>query len=194
MSVDAVTLVPARARAPRSGMEPSRADRPHGVRPPGLAPMPVPAVERDPVTGLCTRRTLQRRLERRLDALGAEGVPGALILCDLEMFGAIVERYGIEAGEAALRLAAEAIRSAVRAIDTVARVEGGRFAVLLGRIPADQALAIAARISTAVRSRRLKWQDASVPIAVSVGIASYANGEEAAALLARHGGDAAVPG
>jgi diguanylate cyclase (GGDEF)-like protein len=156
--------------------------------------MPAPAVERDPVTGLCTRRTLQRRLERRLDALGAEGVPGALILCDLEMFGAIVERYGTAAGEAALRLAAEAIRSAVRAIDTVARIEGGRFAVLLGRIPADQALAIAARISTAVRSRRLKWQDASVPIAVSVGIASYASGEEAAALLARHSGDTAVPG
>lgn len=150
--------------------------------------MPTDSNDTDPITGLCGRRQLRRLLAQRVEAARRDGAAGAVILCELETLDAITERCGPQAGAAALRMAGEAIRSAVRGIDAVGRIEGGRFAVLMGRVAVDQALAIAARISTAVRGQRLTWQDVSLPIAVSVGIAAYTGGEEAARLLARDGG------
>lgn len=148
----------------------------------------------DPITGLCSRRALHRLLAERVAAAARDGSAGAVVLCELEALDAIIRRSGVEAGEAALQLTSEAIREAVRAVDIVGRIEAGRFAVLMGRVAADQALAIAARISTAVRSRRLTWQDAALPIAVSVGIVTYRGGEDADRLLARQTGDASGPG
>lgn len=144
--------------------------------------------ETDALTGLCNRQGMARRLAERLEAARRNGEIGAVIFCDLEAHGVIGERFGPAAGEAALRVAGEAIAQAVRGIDAVGRIEGGSFAVLLGRVAADQALAIAARISTEVRSRRLTWDDFVLPVAVSVGITTFTGGEEAEALLARGGG------
>ena len=143
--------------------------------------------ETDALTGLCNRQGLARRLAGRLEAARRTGEVGAVIFCDLEAHGAIAARFGAAAGEAALRVAGEAIARAVRGIDAVGRIEGGSFAVLLGRVAADQALAIAARISTEVRSRRLAWGDFVLPVAVSIGITTFTGAEEAEALLARGG-------
>jgi diguanylate cyclase (GGDEF)-like protein len=143
--------------------------------------------ETDALTGLCNRQGLTRRLAERLEAARRNGEIGAVIFCDLQAHGVIGERFGTAAGEAALRVAGEAIAQAVRGIDAVGRIESGSFAVLLGRVAADQALAIAARISTEVRSRRLTWDDFVLPVAVSVGITTFTGAEEAEALLARGG-------
>lgn len=143
--------------------------------------------ETDALTGLYNRQGLMRRLAERLEAARRNGEIGAVIFCDLDAHGAIGERFGAAAGEAALRVAGEAIAQAVRGIDAVGRIEGGSFAVLLGRVAADQALAIAARISTEVRGRRLTWDDFVLPVAVSVGITTFTGAEEADALLARAG-------
>ena len=144
--------------------------------------------ETDALTGLCNRQGLTRRLAERLEAARRNGEIGAVIFCDLQAHGVIGERFGQAASEAALRVAGEAIAQAVRSIDAVGRLEGGSFAVLLGRVAADQALAIAARISTEVRSRRLTWDDFVLPVAVSVGITTFTGAEEVEALLARGSG------
>jgi diguanylate cyclase (GGDEF)-like protein len=144
--------------------------------------------EIDPLTGLCNRQGLKRRLAERLEAARRNGEIGAVIFCDLDAYGVIGERFGRAAAEAALRVAGEAIAQVVRGSDAVGRIEGGSFAVLLGRVAADQALAIAARISTEVRGRRLTWDDYVLPIAVSVGITTFTGAEEAEALLARGSG------
>jgi diguanylate cyclase (GGDEF)-like protein len=143
--------------------------------------------ETDALTGLCNRQGLTRRLAERLEAARRNGEIGAVIFCDLEAYGVIGERFGPAASDAALRVAGEAIAQVVRGIDAVGRIEGGCFAVLLGRVAADQALAIAARISTEVRGRRLTWNDFVLPVAVSVGITTFTGAEEAEALLARAG-------
>lgn len=150
--------------------------------------------ETDALTGLCNRQGLARRLAERLEAARRDGEIGAVIFCDLEAYGVIGERFGPAAGEAALRVAAEAIARAVRGMDAVGRIEGGCFAVLLGRVAADQALAIAARISTEVRGRRFTWNDFVLPVAVSVGITTFTGGEEAEALLARGRGGGRASG
>ena len=108
-----------------------------------------------------------------------------MIFCEFDGLDALIARHGEGAGEAALRLAAEEIGGAVRGVDAIGRIGGGSFAVLLGRVSVDQALAIAARISTGVRSRRLPWRDLALPIAVSVGITAISGTEDAETLLAR---------
>lgn len=148
------------------------------------------AGEIDTLTGLCSRRGLRRRIAEAIDQAARHEETGAVIFCELDALEALVARHGKEAGAAALRHAAEAIRGAVRDIDAIGRIGGGSFAVLLARVPVDQALAIAARISTGVRARRLPWRDLALPIAVSVGIAAFSGTEDADALLARAAGPA----
>lgn len=148
--------------------------------------------ETDPLTGLCNRWGLRRRIAAAIEAAARRGDAGVVISCEFDGLDALVARHGEGAGEAALRLAAEAICGAVRGVDAIGRIGGGSFAVLLGRVSVDQALAIAARISTGVRSRRLPWRDLDLPIAVSVGIAAISGTEDVDTLLARAAG--ASPG
>jgi diguanylate cyclase (GGDEF)-like protein len=150
--------------------------------------------ETDPLTGLCNRQGLTRRLAERLEAARRNGEMGAVIFCDLDAYGVLGERFGRAAAEAGLRVAGEAIAQVVRGSDAVGRIEGGSFAVLLGRVAADQALAIAARISTEVRSRRLTWDDYVLPIAVSVGITTFTGSEAVETLLTRGRGARSVSG
>lgn len=171
---------------------------PHGLRygrPTECRQPPLPAMESaatDPLSlpGLSSRAALIRRLAERLEAARRGGDPGAVILCDLEL-GAIVDRFGPAAGEAAERAAAAAILAAVRGTDAVGRLAAGSFAVLVAGVAADQALAIAARISTEVRRRRPVWEGLSLPVAVTVGIVPFSGSETPAALLAHAGAAAA---
>lgn len=168
------------ARRPRDGGRP----RPR-LDASWRAPLARPEIdETDPLTGLHSRASLLRRLEQLLAAARRSGEPGALIFCDLAARDSIVARFGAAAGEAAERVAGHAIRTSVAGLDAAGRIAPGSFAVLLGRVAADQALAIAARLSTEVRSRRLEWDGVSLPVAVSVGITPFTGGEPAASLLA----------
>lgn len=168
----------ARPAAPRADLLPREVRRSMPATRPRLD-------ETDPLTGLCNRLGLRWRIEAAIDAAARHGEAGVVIVCELDALDALIARHGQEAGDAALRLAAEAIRGAVRGVDAIGRIGGGSFAVLLGRVAVDQALAIAARISTGVRGRRLAWRGLDLPIAVSVGIAALLRAEDADALLAR---------
>jgi diguanylate cyclase (GGDEF)-like protein/PAS domain S-box-containing protein len=131
----------------------------------------------DPLTGLMNRRAFLEELTRRLDRLDRERQPGALLYVDLDNFKPVNDRLGHEAGDAALRAAAQLLRGAVRPTDLVARIGGDEFALWLDG--ADQTIATR-------RAERLLGDaplalahvslDASLPISFSIGIAVRAGG------------------
>lgn len=139
--------------------------------------------EADPLTGLLNRRGLARRLTERLAEAARHLEPGVLMFCDMDGLKAINDRFGHAAGDAAILATARAIREAVRATDTVARIGGDEFAVVMSRVDAEQGLALAARLSAAVRRTAFDWQGEPVPLGLSVGIAPFTGEEEAEALL-----------
>ena len=132
----------------------------------------------DPLTGLSTRR----ELERAVAALPAEADVG-LVLVDLDRFKGLNDRYGHPVGDAALVHVAGLVRGVVRTGDTVARWGGDEIAVLLPA-PADAVAVRAAALHAAVRDTPLTAGDEVVRLTVSVGVAHARGSGDLAGLYA----------
>jgi diguanylate cyclase (GGDEF)-like protein/PAS domain S-box-containing protein len=106
---------------------------------------------RDGLTGLWNRERLLEELDRLLaERRRRDDRPGALLFVDLDGFKAVNDSSGHAAGDELLRAVAQAIEGRVRYTDTVARVGGDEFAVLLPGTSAAQAARVAEKITAAV--------------------------------------------
>ncbi len=124
----------------------------------------------DALTGLVNRREFERRLEEAAEA--ARRGDGTHILCylDLDRFKLVNDTSGHVAGDSLLREVAKILRDAVRDSDTVARIGGDEFGMLLLGCPLDKARQSADDVCRAVADHRFVWRDRVFSIGVSVGI------------------------
>ncbi len=123
----------------------------------------------DSLTGLSNRSALDQRLAE-LDGqpTGLEdGHSHALLLCDLDNFKQVNDRYGHATGDAVLRDVAYTMRAVLRAGDSIYRVGGEEILVVLPGATRDDAVAIGERLRHAVAECR----PVGVPVTISVGIA-----------------------
>jgi diguanylate cyclase (GGDEF)-like protein len=123
----------------------------------------------DPVTAIANRRSFESRFDFELITAEESGRPLSLVVCDLDRFKTVNDELGHEEGDAALRLAATTLASAVRSVDVVFRMGGEEFAVLLPNTGALEAYAVAERIRQAIREA---FADLEVPVTVSCGVAT----------------------
>jgi diguanylate cyclase (GGDEF)-like protein/PAS domain S-box-containing protein len=140
---------------------------------------------KDPLTGLYNRRYLEETLERELRrAVRAEQSLGILML-DLDHFKKINDTYGHEAGDTVLRDTADFLTKSVRVEDTVCRIGGEEFVIVLPTANAEAGRARAERIRSKLRELTILHQGQSVGrITVSIGVAELpVNGTTAKNLL-----------
>src|SRR3954452_2495761 len=122
----------------------------------------------DPLTGLANRRALGERIRYEVARHARQEHSFAVLALDLDGFKPVNDRFGHDAGDALLRDVADALRSAVRDQDTVARVGGDESCVLAretGRAGSSQ---LAARISDALAKVTTGVSGLSASIGVAV--------------------------
>jgi diguanylate cyclase (GGDEF)-like protein/PAS domain S-box-containing protein len=93
----------------------------------------------DPLTKLPNRRLLNDRLSQSISAGKRSGLYSALIFLDLDNFKPLNDAHGHGAGDLLLIEVANRLKSCVREIDTVARIGGDEFVVLLSQLNVDKA-------------------------------------------------------
>jgi diguanylate cyclase (GGDEF)-like protein len=123
----------------------------------------------DPLTGLFNRTALEQRLSE-LDGQPCspeEGLSHAFLLCDLDHFKQVNDRFGHAAGDAVLQDVAYTMRAALRAGDSIYRVGGEEILVMLPGAGNEEAMEIAERLRVAVRER----EPVGVEVSLSIGIA-----------------------
>jgi diguanylate cyclase (GGDEF)-like protein len=141
----------------------------------------------DPLTGLVNRRRFDERLAEALT--GAVGIraPFSLVLADLDHFKRVNDTYGHPAGDAVLVELARRLEARRRADDTLARLGGEEFALLVARADKAGATAAAERVRRDIGARPFVLDDGvRLDLTVSLGVATYPDdGGDAATLLAR---------
>jgi len=104
----------------------------------------------DPLTGMANRAKFEAEFSAELARHRRHGRPGALLLADLDGFKAINDSLGHRAGDQVLKDVANVMCEQVRGTDTIARIGGDEFVVLLPDTSAEQAEAKARMLSDVV--------------------------------------------
>jgi diguanylate cyclase (GGDEF)-like protein len=137
----------------------------------------------DALTGLPTRALLHDRLQTAIDRSRRYRKDLALLMLDLDRFKQINDSLGHSGGDRVLCVTAERIAATVRKTDSVARMGGDEFVVLLTDLSGpEQAERIAAKIVAAL-SVPIRINKLEVPVSVSVGVCTLSDGDSDAEVL-----------
>ena len=140
----------------------------------------------DALTGLPNRRLFRDRLEQALKFAKSCGGQTAVLVLDLDHFKFINDTLGHVTGDAMLQAVAERLIICVRDIDTVARMGGDEFTVLMPNIlQQEEAVFVAERILAAFRAP-LQVEGQELHITPSIGISRFPDHGEDADTLLKH--------
>jgi len=109
----------------------------------------------DPLTGLANRRLMHSRLKQAINR-ARRSYPSSLLLIDLDHFKEINDRYGHDAGDKVLVAIAKILLEGRRDYDSVFRIGGDEFAILVDGATIAEACVVAERIRAAVSSREFE--------------------------------------
>ncbi len=108
---------------------------------------------RDPLTGLSNRREFETALASEIDRVARAGEPALVLMIDIDHFKQVNDTHGHAAGDLVLTGVAQALQDCIRPMDTLARVGGEEFAMILPNCPPSFGLAVAERVRTKVQDR-----------------------------------------
>lgn len=128
----------------------------------------------DPLTRLKNRRAFFENGSQQISMARRYGTDLSIIVADVDYFKKVNDTYGHKAGDEALVAVARILVNMTRTEDTVARIGGEEFAILLPDTNRLGAAVLAERIRSAIERERVILAERVVPITISIGVASFA--------------------
>ncbi len=126
----------------------------------------------DRLTGLLNRPGFDAVAAGAFEETRRSGQPVSALLCDIDAFRGLNERYGHEAGDRALRSLVEVLEESIgpRRSAILGRQGGDEFVILLPGIDLNEAVAIAEDLCEACEARALVQQDPAAKFTISIGL------------------------
>jgi len=132
--------------------------------------MMVHQATHDPLTGLVNRSEFEARLTKAIESAHDFENTHALLFLDLDQFKIVNDSAGHVAGDELLKQISSLLVSQLRGRDTLGRMGGDEFSVLLENCPLSKACKVADILIDAIREYRFIWEDKTYRIGVSIGI------------------------
>lgn len=126
----------------------------------------------DELTGLLNRRGVSERIDNELIRSQREGQEFSIVICDVDYFKKINDRFGHDVGDQVLVQLAEKLQATVRGSDSVARWGGEEFIFLLPNTSIEQAYQLIERIRESIEQERFMYSSRRVKVSISCGLAS----------------------
>ncbi len=125
----------------------------------------------DYLTGLPNRLLLVNRFKQMLARSRRNGTIVAVFFVDLDKFKVINDRYGHDAGDIVLQTTAQRLRDVVREEDTVVRMGGDEFIILLEDLQNSAYLQMISNKLLEIISQPIHWNSTELLVGASIGIA-----------------------
>jgi diguanylate cyclase (GGDEF)-like protein/putative nucleotidyltransferase with HDIG domain len=140
------------------------------------------AARTDPLTGLQNRRAFEETMKAEVERAKRTHRPLALLVCELDHFKLVNDRFGHPTGDSALVRVGQLLSASRREIDPVARTGGEEFALILPETTGQEGYVVAERLRQTVEEA---FVEEAIPLTMSIGVASYPNqGRDPDALIA----------
>jgi len=130
----------------------------------------------DSLTGLINRGEFERRLSLALKSAAQLGRHHAVMYLDLDQFKVVNDTCGHAAGDQLMRQVSAVLQRRLREGDTLSRLGGDEFGVLLENCAPDNALRIADGLRQTVMECHFAWETRSFNIGVSIGLVNVEDG------------------
>jgi len=124
----------------------------------------------DPLTGLINRREFECRVDRSIQQTRAQAATHALLYLDLDQFKVINDTCGHAAGDELLQQLSKLLLGSVRNRDTLSRLGGDEFGMLLENCPLDKAVEIANNLLKTIDAFRFTWSNNTFTLGISIGV------------------------
>jgi diguanylate cyclase (GGDEF)-like protein len=125
----------------------------------------------DALTGAASRRAFLEVVDRVFAAGRDAGTSAALWVIDADHFKRINDEHGHQAGDEILRELVACVRANIRAGDTLGRLGGEEFGIVLPGATAEEAVERAESVRTAIETAQVHAGEATVSVTVSIGVA-----------------------
>ena len=152
----------------------------------------------DPLTGLINRREFESRLDRLIQQTRSQPAIHALLYMDLDQFKLVNDSCSHAAGDELLRQVTQLLLGTIRQRDTLGRLGGDEFGLLLENCPLGKAVDIAAKLQKAMDTFRYTHGEQTFHLGASIGvvpidentsgIASVMSAADAACYIAKESG------
>lgn len=138
----------------------------------------------DPLTGLMNRRGFDETASTILGEACEAKLPAVALMCDIDHFKAINDRFGHEFGDAVLARIGEVFRAFAAADELlVARHGGEEFAVLIVGTTIDEIALRAEQLRQMCAAKEISHEGTSIHVTVSIGIAASQNEQDLAKVM-----------
>lgn len=127
----------------------------------------------DPLTGMLNRRVIFERGRAIISQAKRYNTSFSIIVIDIDYFKKINDSHGHHGGDEILIIVSNLLISLTRDIDTMARIGGEEFAILLPDTSRLGAAVLAERMCASVDNKKIKVDGKDVHVTISAGVASY---------------------
>ena len=125
----------------------------------------------DALTGLANRRFIDASLLPTLSQQAAQFFPLALIMCDIDHFKQLNDRFGHDAGDEVLKAVAQLFRHCLRQQDFACRTGGEEFLLILPHTQRSDALLVAEKVLAQFENSPMLSSQPDYPVRASFGVA-----------------------